>query len=95
MSENILDEQFWNLADSFIRVANDHSRATGSGKVSAAMSYAAARFNAFVLASSKASAAELQADEEKAIDYFTEQYRRMLKDNLADYAKNYSRYLKK
>lgn len=95
MSDNPLDQQFWDMADSFIRLANDQARRAAAGKVSAALSYAAARYNAFVLATAKSTPEEFKGDEAKALDYFTEQYRTMLKDNLADYAKNRGRYLKK
>ncbi|MFZ5557523.1 MAG: DUF3144 domain-containing protein [Pseudomonadota bacterium] len=95
MSDNPLDQQFFDIADAFIRVANEHSRTVAHGKVSAAMAYAAARFNAFVLASARETPEALRGDEARALDYFSGQYRSMLKEHLADYAKNYDRYLKK
>jgi hypothetical protein len=95
VSDENLDQQFFDMADSFIRQANEHARRAGNGKVSAALAYAAARYNAFVLASAKQTPEELRGDEATALDYFSGQYRSMLKDHLADYAENFSRYLKK
>jgi hypothetical protein len=95
VNDNLLDQQFYDIADAFIRLANERSQGVAHGKVSAAMAYAAARFNAFVLASAKEDADGLRSDEARALDYFSGQYRGMLKEHLADYAQNYNRYLKK
>ncbi len=46
-------EAFWEIIDSFIDLANEHVKAGKGDSVSAAMSYAAARFNAFVVAAFK------------------------------------------
>ena len=86
-------EEFWKLADSFIKLANEHYEKEGDGKVGYAMLYAAARFNAFIVASTAGDKAELEAEKEPATDYFTEQYRKMFLENLDDYYSNFDQYL--
>ena len=47
MAENTtVDEEFYNRADSFIHLANDHCANIGRGKVSASFMYGMSRFNA-------------------------------------------------
>lgn len=89
MQSNQPDEKFWEIADSFVNLANQHLDHTGQGKVSAAMLYAAARFNSFVVASAAGSIEELKRDQEEALEYFTEQYRKMLRENLADHIEHF------
>jgi hypothetical protein len=88
------DQQFLELADSFIRLANkqcaDHD--LSPGRVSAAFVYAAARFNAFLVASSMTSAEELQAEVPAATAYFTGEFERMVKEHLADHVTHFDRY---
>lgn len=89
MQSNQPDEKFWEIADSFVNLANQHLDHIGQGKVSAAMLYAAARFNSFVVASAAGSVEELKRDQEEALEYFTEQYRKMLRENLADHIEHF------
>ncbi|MGI9318536.1 MAG: DUF3144 domain-containing protein [bacterium] len=86
-------EEFWKLADSFINLANEHYEKDGDGKVGYALLYAAARFNAFIVASTAGDQAELAAEKDPATDYFTEQYRKMFSENLEDYQSNFDQYL--
>ena len=85
-------EVFWELIDSFIDLANDHVKAGKGDSVSAAMSYAAARFNAFVVAASASDADALKADREKAVEFFVERFKNMLDDNLNEYIENFNEY---
>jgi len=93
MSDQPPDKQFWDLADSFINLANEHAATVPRSKVSATILYAAARFNAFVAAAASADEASLRQDRDKAIEYFTGQYQKMLGENLDDWAKHYSEYI--
>ncbi len=86
MSENIPDQEFFELADSFIRLANQHRENIPATKVSSAFLYAAARYNAFVAAS--ADGADPESEREVVIEYFTQQYRKMISENMDDYIKN-------
>ncbi len=86
MSNEQADNEFWNIADSFIHLANEHMDKHPEGKVSSAMLYAAARFNAFIVAS--AADADLKEEKDAAIEYFSGQYKNMFKENIEDYESN-------
>lgn len=92
MTENTPDEEFWEVADSFVHLANQHLECVERGKVSAAFLYAAARFNAFVVAAAAKSSEGMAKDTGPALEYFTEQYGKMLRENLAEQVKNLDKY---
>ncbi|MCE9583726.1 MAG: DUF3144 domain-containing protein [Planctomycetes bacterium] len=83
------DAKFWELADSFISLANKHTAQTPKSRVSATLLYAASRFNSFVASSAYRAKADLVADREKIVGYFVAQYEKMLRDNLADHEENF------
>ena len=89
------DEEYWETADEFIKLANKLCEKAPSGKVSSALLYASARYSAFVLATTVDDAEEMKKDRDKAIKYFTEQYKNMLIDNLDDYIEHHKEYIKK
>jgi heme-binding NEAT domain protein len=89
-----MDKDFFKRTDAFIKVANELATEQDIGKVSASMLYAAARFNAFIVASSAANKEEAEGNKLEAINYFTEQYRSMLTANMDDYIEKYDDYLK-
>lgn len=80
------DAEFWAIADSFIEVANRHSETVGTGKVSAALMYAAARFNTFALSQVTP---DLAAVEGEALEYLGEQYRKMCAENISVHTAHY------
>ncbi len=90
----MIDDEFWEIADSFINLANKHCKKIESGKVSAAFLYAASRFNSFIVASNSKSKNDFNDEIEKAIKYFVEQYKSMLKENLQDNLENFNKYYK-
>jgi hypothetical protein len=94
--ETTPDEQFRELADSFIRLANQQCDSQLSnlspGRVNAALMYASARFSAFLVASSMASAAELEAEKPNALPYFCAEFEKMLQEHLTDHVDNFERY---
>lgn len=83
------DAKFWELADSFIHLANEHSDQTPKSRVSATMLYATARFNSFVASSTYQAKSDLIADREKIVGYFLGQYERMLRDNLEEHEESF------
>lgn len=89
-----MDKDFFKRTDAFIKVANELTKEHEVGKVSASMLYAAARFNAFIVASSAKDKAEADRNKVEAIEYFTNQYRNMLIANMDDYIEKYDDYLK-
>lgn len=94
MSESIGPE-FWERADAVIHLANEQCSAAPNSKVSSSLLYAAARFNSFIVAVNASDLDELKADKDEAISYFTDQYRKMLTENLDDYIANYANYIKR
>lgn len=92
MSQDDVDKGFWERSDSFILLANDYCDASPRGKVSASLLYAAARFNSFIVASHADSAEQMESEKAAAIEYFIEQYRKMLEENLNDHIKNFESY---
>lgn len=89
-----MDKDFFKRTDAFIQMANQLSQEHDLGKVSASLLYAAARFNAFIVASSAADKSEADRNKVQAIDYFTNQYRAMLLANMDDYIEKFDEYLK-
>lgn len=89
MSDILRDKQFWDMADSFIQVANSHLDEAKPSRVSAAALFAAARFNAFVIAAATESKTQLIAERESAIAYFMKQYEAMLRENLDEHMARY------
>jgi Protein of unknown function (DUF3144) len=91
---NKADETFFKRADAHIKLSNEQiSKDISHGKVSASMLYAAARFNAWVTATGYTSRTEMAKGRDETLDYFCEQYRKMLEENLDDYIQNYEKYM--
>ena len=89
MSDVQRDKQFWELADSFIQLANTHLDEVKPSRVSASALFAAARFNAFVITAATESKAQLIAEKEAAVAYFLGQYETMLRENLDEHMARY------
>ena len=93
MSTETQDDAFWQRADEVINLANAQcEKAESSDEVIASLLYASARFNAFLIAATAQSAADIQSGKDDAVAYFTEQYRQLLQDNLDDYIENFDEY---
>ncbi len=88
------EELFWNLVDQFIQKANDACDEADPGVVSAALLNAAARFNAFVVATSSIDRKEYIEEIDSSLNYLTGRYREILRDNLDDYRENYKIYIR-
>lgn len=88
------DDKFFDRADAHIHLSNDQiSGGVTKGKVSASMMYATARFNSWVSATGWANSEEMEAAKEETIEYFINEYRKMLDENLNDYIKNFKNYM--
>ncbi|OGV77975.1 MAG: hypothetical protein A3I83_07695 [Methylotenera sp. RIFCSPLOWO2_02_FULL_45_14] len=87
------DDAFWRVADTFIGSANEQAAAVDRGVVSAGFAYASARFNAFVIASQCGSKQAFETEKAAAIDYFVNQYKLALTENVADYQANFDTYI--
>jgi class 3 adenylate cyclase len=55
--------------------------------------YAAARFNAFIVAQSTGSAEKMRGEKAQALEYFVNQFRMMMENNLDDFAANFDKYI--
>jgi hypothetical protein len=89
------DDEFYEMADSYIALANKQGKEVIQGKVSATFLYAAARFNTFLVASNSSSKKEFEAGKDQSIDYFMVEYKKMLEEHFSDYIHNYDHYINK
>ena len=89
------DPTFFDRADSFIRLANDHCASVARGKVSASFMYGSARFQAWNAATWADSAEQMKAKRAETVEYFLRQYQAMLEENLDDYIENHAKYMKR
>lgn len=69
--------EFYELVDEFIHLANKLGENRDTTRISSVMMFAVARYNAFNFFVTDGEA----QNEEKAISYYCEQYKLMLKDN--------------
>jgi len=72
-------QEFYDLVERFTDLADEVAAGHDPTKISAVILYAAARFNARTLATLEDDGAETRA---AAQDYFVDQYRAMLEENL-------------
>lgn len=93
MSNNTPGPEFWNRVNALINVANSQCDAAHPNEVSASTLYASARFNAFIVAQTTGSAEKMALEKERALDYFTDQFRKMMEDNLDDFTNNFEKYM--
>ncbi|MDQ4122476.1 MAG: DUF3144 domain-containing protein [Acidobacteriota bacterium] len=77
MAEIDMESEFYDVADEFINLANKLREKHSTTRISAVMMFATSRYNAFNFFMTDGA----QENEEKAIDYYCEQYRLMLIDN--------------
>lgn len=92
LSDEELDEILRQMADSFIDRANELAETNSPENVSMALLYAASRFNAHVVSQHAEDEEAYEKDIPRAREFFGEQYRRMLDENLEDYKRVYGKY---
>ena len=90
-----IDDKFFERADEHIHLSNKQLAKVTMGKVSASMMYSVARFNAWVSATGWNSQKEMEEAKEETLEYFVEEYKKMLKENLEDYINNFDNYMNK
>ncbi|MEM7498755.1 MAG: DUF3144 domain-containing protein [Pseudomonadota bacterium] len=73
---------FFAMADKFLAVANNGVEEDKPSRVSAAFMFACARFNAFTAQTQGLPAGEV---DEETVEYFTREYEKMLRENLAQH----------
>ena len=79
------NKDFYNMADSFIDLANQHCESNDNAEVGSALLYAASRFSAFVVASYAQNKDHYEGEIDNAVDYFGTEFKRMLAENLEQY----------
>ncbi len=87
-----LDDKFFDRADDHIELSNKQLGEMDAGKVSASMMYATARFNAWLTACGFESGNDMRELNEKNIEYFVSEYRKMLSDNMNEYSEKFEEY---
>ena len=85
MDQNQKDQEFRKMADTFITLANEHCDSTANALVGSTLLYATARFSAFVVASHAKNEAHYEAEIDNAVEYFGDEFKRMLVENLEQY----------
>jgi len=93
MSNNIPGPEFWQRVDAVVNVANDQCDAATANEVAASTLFAAARFNAFLLAKGTGNADSMKGEREEALEYFMAQFRGMMSANLDDFIANFDTYI--
>jgi hypothetical protein len=93
MSNNIPDPAFWQRVDAIVDLANNQINPAHPNDVGASAMYAVARFNAFILAKTTGSPENMKTEKERALEYFTSQFRLMLESNLDDFTVNFEKYM--
>jgi hypothetical protein len=92
LSDEELDEIFRRMADSFIDRANELAEGNSVENVGMALLYAASRYNAHVVSQHAEDEAAFDRDLPRARQFFSEQYQRMLDENLEDYRRIFGKY---
>ena len=85
MSAEDDNKNFIKMADSFIDLANNHCDDSENSLVNASFLYGSARFSAFLTASMAESKEKYEANINSAVDYYTEEFRKMLKGHMEQY----------
>jgi hypothetical protein len=88
------DPTFYDRADSFIHLANEHGNQIGRGKVSASMMYGCSRFQAWNAACWADDVEDMKAKRQETVKYFVEQYQAMLEEHLDDYIEHFAKYMR-
>jgi Protein of unknown function (DUF3144) len=79
MQTDKVPKEFFDVADEFVRLANKLNEKWPSSRISSAMMYATARYNAFNYYTLEP---KPEDNFEKAIDFFCKEYRSMLLENV-------------
>jgi len=94
LNDDEVDVIYRQMIDSFIDRANELADQNSQENVGMALLFAASRFNAYVVSQHAENLEGYKIDMEKAQQFFANQYREMLTENLEDYKKIYQKYYK-
>ncbi len=88
------EQQYWDLVEQFIENANTACDTLEPGVVGAALLQAAARYNAFIVASASLDRKEFIADIEPSQLHLSAAFSENLTADLEDYRENYKVYMR-
>ncbi len=88
------DPTFYERADAHIMLANQQQERVPGPRVAASLSFATARFNAWLCANMYGSAEEMRRQREEAVRQLTDHYNQMLNDSFDQFIDNYGNYAK-
>lgn len=94
MSDNTPGPAFWDRSNAIINMLNEQCQTAPANDVGASILFASARFNAFNFAKAAGSGEALAFDRERALEYFTTEFRNMMASNLDDFIANFDQFLK-
>jgi hypothetical protein len=94
MSDNTPGPEFWDRSNAVIKLLNDQCQTAPPNDVGASILFASARFNTFNFAKAAGSSEALAFDRERALEYFTTEFRNMMSSNLDDFIANFDKFLK-
>lgn len=84
---------FFERADSVITLANSQlSPQSHAGQVAASLTYAAARFAVSAASIGFVKGSDFAKEKDDIIAFYTQEYQKMLSDNIDDYAENFEKY---
>lgn len=83
-NENGMDDQYWKMTEEYIRISNRLNKTIHIDKVASAMLYSAARYNAYHFTKSSG---DIVADKEAGMQFYVEQFKKMLEMNIDDFIK--------
>jgi len=79
--KNEIPQEFYDVVDRFINLANDLGKEWPRSRVSAALMFAAARYNVYNWLNREV---DLEQSLDEAVAYYREQYEKMFRDNVAE-----------
>ena len=84
---------FFERANSVITLANSQlSPQSHAGQVAASLTYAAARFAVSAASIGFVKGSDFAKEKDDIIAFYTQEYQKMLSDNIDDYAENFEKY---
>ena len=93
MSNETNNIDFQKRADKFIQLANSLTDQDDIEKISTSLCYASARYAAFFVAVMSENKDKMTEERERAIEFFSDQFKNMLSDNLDDHIQNFDQYI--
>ena len=88
-----VDNKFFERADEHINLSNKQLENAKMGEVNASMMYSVTRFNAWISACGWEKREDMENAKQQTINYFVDEYQKMLIENLDDYIVNFDRYM--